>query len=64
MSVHSIDLAAFEADERLDAAVRRFVAANYPTDKGMWLRNRARWGMVSPLDMKAIREAYKDTGHG
>lgn len=49
--------------DRLDRAVRSFVNANYPHDKAMWLKNRAAWGMVSALDLKAIREAYREVGN-
>ncbi len=45
---------------RIDNALRQFLNANYPNDRSMWLRNRSAQNHVSPLDLRDIREAYRE----
>lgn len=45
-------------EARLDRAVRKFIAQNYPVMGRTWLKNRDAWQIVSPLDLRAIRAAY------
>ncbi len=49
--------------DAIDRAVRRFLDTHYPNERATWLRNRDAWGMLSTLDLKAIRALYAQPYH-
>lgn len=49
-----------EYDRRLDAAVRAFLKLHHPLSWRLWLQNRDKRQLISPLDLGDIRKLWRD----
>lgn len=54
------DLDSIIREKTIDAAVRAFLKLHHPLSWRLWLQNRDKRQLISPLDMGDIRKLWRD----